>query len=38
MITKGKRILDFGSGSGALSIAALLSGAKLAVANDIDPG
>lgn len=29
-------MLDFGSGSGALSIAALKSGAKSAVANDID--
>lgn len=36
MIAKGKKVLDFGCGSGALSIAALKSGAKLAVANDID--
>lgn len=36
MITKGKRVLDFGCGSGALSIAALKSGAKFSLANDID--
>lgn len=35
-ITKGKRVLDFGCGSGALSIAALKSGAKSCVANDVD--
>ncbi|KAI9559765.1 hypothetical protein GHT06_013771 [Daphnia sinensis] len=35
-VTRGKCVLDFGSGSGALSIAALKSGAKSAVANDID--
>jgi ribosomal protein L11 methylase PrmA len=36
LIAKGKRVLDFGCGSGALSIAALKSGAKFSVANDID--
>src|SRR5690606_10307038 len=33
----GKRVLDFGCGSGVLAIAALLLGAKYAVATDIDP-
>ena len=37
-IVKGKRVLDFGSGSGAIAIAALKSGATTALANDIDPG
>jgi predicted nicotinamide N-methyase len=37
-IVRGKRILDFGSGCAASSIAALKSGASLAVANDIDEG
>jgi len=37
-IAKGKRVLDFGCGSGALAIAALRAGAARAVANDIDPG
>ncbi|XP_046463255.1 electron transfer flavoprotein beta subunit lysine methyltransferase-like isoform X2 [Daphnia pulex] len=36
LIAKRKRVLDFGCGSGALSIAALKSGAKFSVANDID--
>ena len=36
MVAKGKQVLDFGCGSGALSIAALKSGAKSSVANDID--
>ena len=34
---RGKRILDYGCGSGILSIAALLLGAESAVAIDIDP-
>lgn len=33
----GKRVLDFGAGSGCCSIAALRSGARSALANDIDP-
>lgn len=33
----GKRVLDFGSGSGILAIAALLLGAREAAAVDIDP-
>lgn len=33
----GKRVLDFGCGSGILSIAALLLGARAATALDIDP-
>jgi len=36
MTVKGKRVLDFGCGSGASSIAALFSGAKSSTANDID--
>ncbi|XP_037912019.1 electron transfer flavoprotein beta subunit lysine methyltransferase-like isoform X2 [Hermetia illucens] len=37
-VVKSLRILDVGSGSGACSIAAKMSGAKIAVANDIDYG
>ena len=33
----GKRVVDFGSGSGIVAIAALLAGAETAVACDIDP-
>lgn len=33
----GQRVLDYGSGSGILAIAALLSGAESAAAVDIDP-
>lgn len=36
-ITEGDRVLDIGSGSGILSIASLLLGAKSADAIDIDP-
>jgi len=36
-IVTGKRVLDFGAGCGASSIAAAFSGAKTVVANDIDP-
>jgi predicted nicotinamide N-methyase len=35
-IVKGKRVLDFGSGSGVGSIAAAKAGAKHIIANDID--
>jgi len=34
---KDKTVLDFGAGSGILAIAALLKGAKNAIATDIDP-
>jgi len=34
---EGQRILDYGSGSGILAIAAIMSGAKFAEAVDIDP-
>jgi predicted nicotinamide N-methyase len=34
----GKCILEFGAGGAVASIAAMKSGAKVAVANDIDPG
>ncbi|MGR6872497.1 class I SAM-dependent methyltransferase [Pseudomonas sp. HK3] len=37
-IVKGKKILDFGSGSGVVAIAAMKAGAKQAIACDIDPG
>ena len=37
-IAKDKSVLDFGSGSGAGSICAMLRGAKYAIANDIDEG
>lgn len=33
----GKRVLDFGAGSGVVAIAAMLAGAKEAIACDIDP-
>jgi predicted nicotinamide N-methyase len=36
-IVKGKKILDFGSGSGVVAIAAMKAGAKQAIACDIDP-
>lgn len=36
-IVKDKTVLDFGSGSGVGSIAALKAGAKQIIANDIDP-
>lgn len=34
---KGKRVLDFGSGSGVVAVAAALAGAKSVTACDIDP-
>ncbi|MGH0116534.1 UNVERIFIED_CONTAM: hypothetical protein FKN15_009667 [Acipenser sinensis] len=36
-VTKDKKVLDLGSGFGASSIAARLSGASQVLANDIDP-
>jgi len=36
-VVKGKRVLEVGSGCGAVSIACALSGAAEVVANDIDP-
>jgi len=36
-LTEGKSILDFGSGSGVVAIAAAMAGAKKVVACDIDP-
>ncbi|XP_055387067.1 electron transfer flavoprotein beta subunit lysine methyltransferase-like [Condylostylus longicornis] len=36
LMVKSKRVLDIGSGSGACSIAAMISGAKSCIANDID--
>ena len=36
-LVKGKKILDFGSGSGVVAIAAMKAGAKQAIACDIDP-
>lgn len=36
-LVQGKRVLDFGCGSGIVSIAAALSGASQVIANDIDP-
>ena len=36
-LVSGKTILDFGSGSGVVSIASVLAGAGTVVANDIDP-
>lgn len=34
---RGRRVLDFGTGSGVVAIAAALSGATLVQANDVDP-
>ena len=34
---RGKRVLDFASGSGIAAIAAMMSGAKQTIAVDIDP-
>lgn len=34
---QGKRVLDFGAGSGVVAIAAMMAGAKEAIACDIDP-
>jgi predicted nicotinamide N-methyase len=36
-IVRGKRVLDFGSGSGVVAISASMSGAKEAIACDLDP-
>lgn len=36
-VVKGKRVLDFGSGSGVAGIAAALAGAREVVACDVDP-
>ncbi len=36
-IVSGKRVLDFGSGSGLVGLAAMRAGAKSALAADIDP-
>ncbi len=36
-LTEGRSILDFGSGSGVVAIAAAMAGAKKVVACDIDP-
>ena len=36
-LVRGKAILDFGSGSGLVAIAAALAGARLIAASDIDP-
>lgn len=36
-IVRGKRVLDFGTGSGVVAVAAVLAGAERVVACDIDP-
>ncbi|MFT4766206.1 MAG: putative nicotinamide N-methyase [Oleispira sp.] len=36
-LVKGKRVMDFGAGSGVVAIAAIMAGAKQVVACDIDP-
>jgi predicted nicotinamide N-methyase len=36
-LVKGKHVLDFGSGSGIVAVAAALSGARKVIACDIDP-
>jgi len=36
-LVKGRRVLDFGTGSGIVSVAAALSGARKVLACDIDP-
>ncbi len=36
-VVRGKRVLDLGSGSGIVAIAAAIAGAKSVTANDIDP-
>ena len=36
-VVAGRRVLDLGSGSGLVAVAALLAGATAAVASDVDP-
>ena len=36
MLARNKTVLDLGSGCGAVTLAAVLSGAKKVIANDID--
>lgn len=36
-LVKGKRVMDFGAGSGVVAIAAIMAGAKQVIACDIDP-
>ena len=36
-VVKGKRVMDFGAGSGIVAIAAIMAGAKQVIACDIDP-
>ncbi|MDX1635931.1 MAG: 50S ribosomal protein L11 methyltransferase [Marinobacter sp.] len=36
-LVQGRRVLDFGSGSGIVAIAAMLAGARQAIACDLDP-
>jgi len=37
-VVRGRRVLDFGAGCGASTIAALQNEAATVVVNDIDPG
>lgn len=36
-VVQGKRVMDFGAGSGVVAIAAIMAGAKQVIACDIDP-
>jgi predicted nicotinamide N-methyase len=36
-VVRGKRVMDFGAGSGVVAIAAVMAGAKQVIACDIDP-
>lgn len=36
-LVKGKRVMDFGAGSGVIAIACIIAGAKQVIACDIDP-
>lgn len=36
-LVRGKRVMDFGAGSGVVAIAAIMAGAKQVIACDIDP-
>ncbi len=36
-LVRGKRVMDFGAGSGVVAIAAMMAGAKQVIACDIDP-